>query len=180
MASDSVFERLAKLEREQKDMKASNYVKVVREMIDQTVLERIYPVGTIITRYDATDPSEVIGGEWERFAEGRMVLGVGGSFSQAGATGGNQSVTLTERQLPSHSHTGTTNAGGEHTHTVRYLGTTSGSATGWIGSTGSLGSLASSADGEHQHAFTTDKTGGGEKIDTMPPYVTAYLWRRVK
>lgn len=51
----------------------------------------------------------------------RFVVGAGSSYA-VGATGGNNSVTLTTTQMPTHSHsvniTGTTNAAGAHTHTA--------------------------------------------------------------
>jgi len=69
---------------------------------------------------------------------GRMIIGAGGAYS-VGATGGSASVTLSEANLPSHTHTfsGTTGAGGSHSHT---------------GSTGAAGS--------HTHSATTDEPGG--------------------
>lgn len=182
MASDTVFERLAKLEREQKDAKASNYVKVVRKMIDDAILERIYPVGSIITRYDDGDPSEIIGGTWERYAEGRMVLGVGGDFNEVGSTGGNKSITLTEQQLPSHRHSGTTESTGGQDISLRGYGATLGSGNlGWrFGSGGSSSATGIASLPSHSHSFTTNSTGSGASINIMPPYVTAYLWRRVE
>lgn len=179
MASDSIFERLAKLEKEQKDAKASNYVKVVREMIDKAILERIYPVGTVITRYDDSDPSETIGGTWERFAEGRMVLGAEEN-AEAGTTGGSKTITLTERQLPSHSHSGTTDSAGGQDISLRGYGATLASGNvGWrFGSGGSSSANGIASLPSHTHEFTTDKTGSGESVNIMPPYVTAFLWRR--
>lgn len=179
MASDSIFERLAKLEKEQKDAKASNYVKVVREMIDAAILERIYPVGTVITRYDKGDPNKIIGGTWERFAEGKMVLGAGES-AEAGVTGGSKTITLTENQLPSHSHSGTTDSEGGQDISLRGYGATLASGSvGWrFGSGGSDRATGIASLPSHNHKFTTGKTGSGERIDIMPPYVTAYIWRR--
>jgi microcystin-dependent protein len=51
--------------------------------------------------------------------EDRIPVGKSGATS-VGNTGGNSSVTLSVAQLPSHTHTGTTDASGSHTH----IGTT--------------------------------------------------------
>jgi microcystin-dependent protein len=46
-------------------------------------------------------------------------LPVGKSISNVlGATGGNASIILTSDQLPQHSHSGTTNSTGSHSHTA--------------------------------------------------------------
>jgi microcystin-dependent protein len=50
--------------------------------------------------------------------ENRVPVGKGsGTFGSLNATGGAESVTLTTEQIPSHSHTGSTNNTGGHTHT---------------------------------------------------------------
>lgn len=69
---------------------------------------------------------------------GRMIIGAGGAYA-VGDTGGNTTITLSEAQLPSHTHTfsATTSSDGSHNHT---------------GST--------SAAGAHTHSATTDEPGG--------------------
>jgi len=110
-----------------------------------------------------------------------MVLGVSGD-SKAGATGGSQSITLTEKQLPSHSHSGTTDsAGGSDIPLKGYGATLASGNVGWrFGAGGSSSATGIASLPSHSHKFTTGKAGSGEKIDIMPPYITAYLWRRVK
>lgn len=65
----------------------------------------------------------------------RIPVGKSGATS-VGNTGGNSSVTLSVEQLPSHTHTGTTDVSGVHTHT----GTTD-------------------VSGAHTHTGTTDSNG---------------------
>jgi len=102
-----------------------------------------------------------------------------GTFATLGATGGDETVTLTSAQMPTHNHTGTTDSGGSHNHT----GTTdssgnhrhsSSSGTGFITDLGGGTILNTAAggnygfrnngaftafDGTHSHTFTTG-TGG--------------------
>lgn len=66
--------------------------------------------------------------------------------------------------LKSHTHTGTTNNDGAHTHTVPKgsSGGGDGAQNGPIGS----GSLVTTNTGTHQHAFTTNATG--DVLETRP------------
>ena len=102
-------------------------------------LNKIYPVGSIYistTLSTTAQVKEALGGEWESYGN-NMVLR--GTNSKAEVTGGNDTVTLTTDNLPSHTHsftpagsvsssfTGTAVTSGiqsaNHTHT--FSGTTS-------------------------------------------------------
>lgn len=108
---------------------------------------------------------------------GRVPVGKnGGSFGTLGATGGAETVTLTESQMPSHTHTGTTSTNGDHTHAI--YGSNGGSAGASISITGNSnndrswylpGGIAASA-GSHNHSFTTGATGGGGAHTNLQPY----------
>lgn len=75
----------------------------------------IYPVGSVYMTFDATNPSTLFGGTWEK-VEDRFLLGSG--TETLGDTGGSSSHTLTVNELPTHSHGGTLNEAGSHNHTV--------------------------------------------------------------
>lgn len=76
---------------------------------------------------------------------GRFVVGSEGAYA-IGETGGANSVTLTEGQMPSHNHT--SNNAGSHDH------------TGGTSSDGYHGHSASSGnDGYHSHSGSTNTTG---------------------
>jgi len=116
----------------------------------------------------------------------RMAIGKSGA-NNLGGNGGNQSITLTEGQMPSHSHTGTTSSSGTHSHTSN--------ATGGLGVTGlafsngydtttaldtsfnqeinlkSTVALSINDSGSHSHTFTTNTTGLGSSINIMNPYI---------
>ena len=107
----------------------------------------------------------------------------GGTYAP-GDTGGSDSVTLTEAQLPSHTHafSGTTNTTGAHTHSVSGVSTP--------GSTDSLSNNNDNSDlsntvetnsaGDHSHTFsgTTSATGSGEAHENRPPYYAlAYIMK---
>lgn len=59
-------------------------------------LEQCYPVGTIYQSTAPTDPSTFMGGVWERFGNGRVLVGVDetdADFNVANKTGGNSIVS---------------------------------------------------------------------------------------
>jgi microcystin-dependent protein len=116
-----------------------------------------------------------------------------------GASGGTQSVVLDSTMIPSHTHTGTTESGGSHTHGGS-TGAESASHTHNIGDqvgTGTTGvdasgggsipnpaasnrptgnasnshthSFTTDAGGTHTHTFTSAATGGGLLHTNMPP-----------
>ena len=118
------------------------------------VLLAAYPIGSIYTSVNATNPSSLFGGNWEAFGEGRMLLGAGGGYT-AGDTDGSATHTLTISEMPAHSHTYT-------------LENTRGS--------GSLGA------GNGDSSFSTPNTstvGSGAAHNNMPPYIVVYIWKRI-
>ena len=44
---------------------------------EQDILGNIYPVGSIFISVNSTNPSELFGGEWEPYAQGRAIFGEG-------------------------------------------------------------------------------------------------------
>lgn len=112
----------------------------------------------------------------------RFVVGAGNTYA-VGATGGADTVTLTEAQIPAHSHTysGSTSASGDHTHIVYNTAggnyTTEGSYSASIPTSGNwsfykYNNLTTSAAGNHSHTFsgTTSSVGSGSAHENRPPY----------
>lgn len=93
--------------------------------------------------------------------------GVAGST--LGGAGGVQEYTLTTAQLPSHSHTGTTDNAGTHSHTIEGAATTSSSGGSRPSGSGGTSRANTSSDGEHSHSFTTNATGSGSPHPNVQP-----------
>jgi microcystin-dependent protein len=129
----------------------------------------------------------------------RFIVGAGGAYNP-GATGGANSVALTEAQMPAHSHyfNQNTNATGNHRH--RILNQDQQSSFGsWIGSflaksnpfggsenynlngTNTEPSVGlTSLDGNHAHNVQgpTDSKGSGTAHENRPPYYAlAYIMK---
>lgn len=170
------------------------------DSILQAVGPLLYPIGSIYTNAtDDTNPSTLLGfGTWSRFGQGRVLVSQDSAdtdFGGIGATGGSKRETLTESQMPSHSHpvdppSTATSTGGNHTHGLpgdpvftsgsgtqrTYLSGGSGQQLRW-----SVGGVQ--AAGSHNHsvdipAFDSGSKGNGQSHNNLQPYVTVYVWRR--
>lgn len=148
-----------------------------KQNVIRSILDFFYPVGTIYTTEDKDfNPSTRWGGTWELIKD-RMIIGAGnsyavkstgGSASHAHTTGGH---TLTVHEMPSHNHTTQTNAsvyaaggGGDAKSVVPYkVGT---GQTGRVTIVENTGGSAS-----HSHGNTGSSS-------SLPPYYSAYIWRR--
>ena len=114
----------------------------------------------------------------------RFIVGSGSTYS-TGDTGGADSVTLTEAQMPSHTHDGSslgTNTTGAHSHTFQHNSNPSG---GWgYQVTGSAlanwVTVTTSTAGNHSHSITgnTGSAGSGAAHENRPPYYAlAYIMK---
>jgi hypothetical protein len=104
----------------------------------------------------------------------RFVVGATSTYA-VGATGGSADAIVV-----AHTHTGTTNAAGSHSHITALLASDSGNME--YGSTGSIKGLTGNvyASGEagantstvsdHSHTFTTGSTGSSATNANLPPY----------
>jgi len=124
----------------------------------RSILDFIYPVGSIYISYSHNDPATMFGGTWVRI-ENAFLWGCDAEGG-IGTTGGEKTHTLTVNELPVHTHnvpvantaSGTTAASNK----IRYNND----------STSYVGTIASNS------------TGGGAARNNMPPYVQVSIWRR--
>jgi len=120
----------------------------------------------------------------------RFVVGAGDQYDR-NDTGGADSVTLTEAQMPSHnhgmstegnhSHSGSTSTDGEHTHRYGQNRTTGESGSDVIASAYAFDDFSTSSAGSHSHSLninsngdhthTINNTGGGDSHENRPPYL---------
>lgn len=113
--------------------------------------------------------------------------GTGLSNRTLGQEGGEEAVTLGVGEIPSHTHTGSTDLAGSHSHASNAIGgqgnvglaIADGTNTG-TGTDASLGelniwttprALTINADGVHSHPFTTAATGGSGSHNNMSPFL---------
>jgi microcystin-dependent protein len=164
-----------------------------------------WPVGSVFLSMVATNPATLLGGgTWVAFAAGRMLVGLDSGdsdFDVEGDVGGAKSVTLTESQMPAHthvqnSHTHTQNS---HTHTQdahahtlpvgatddtaapfdRADAGTNASGANATTATGSATATNQAATAVNQSATATNQnTGGGQAHSNLPPFIVVRMWRR--
>jgi hypothetical protein len=142
----------------------------------QSTLETVYPVGAIFVSVVNTNPATLLGfGTWAAFGAGRCLVGVDAGdtdFDAAEKTGGAKTVTLTEAQMPSHTHT--QNA---HSHVQQVNSTATGGVSGYTADTSTNNIVASGISTQNTTA-TNQNTGGGQAHSNVQPFIAVYLWKR--
>ena len=142
----------------------NDLLTIISNKCIELLTNKVYPVGSIYMSTNSTSPATFLGGTWERI-EDRFLLAAGSTYG-AGSTGGAATVTLTEAEMPSHTHT--LYKGGS----VLGIGVTHDAETtvGWA--TGPTFNDRSKA------ATNLVPTGSGNAHENMPPYLTVYVWKR--
>ena len=160
-----------------------------------TVIDVIYPVGSIYMSMSATNPHDLFGvGTWERISQGRMLLGADDSTYEAGATGGEATHTLTANEMPAHSHDGNTswadlqgnlsNSNSDSITCSSSVGTrgifSRGNGWGHFGgqASGDNATTSLKVNASHNHSLSINSTGGGQAHNNMSPYLACYMWQR--
>lgn len=136
-----------------------------------------YPVGSIYMSVNSTSPAILFGGTWEAMPAGRVLLAQGKNYA-AGSTGGEATHTLTINEMPAHSHSGTTNSTGNHTHSS--YGAQGGTRkSNWAGANDNYDpNYPTGSAGTHSHTVSIANTGGGAAHNNMQPYLAVYMWKR--
>lgn len=140
-------------------------------------LAAVYPIGSIYMSVNNVNPATLFGfGTWEQIKD-RFLLSSGNTYI-AGNTGGNSSVNYTPAGSVGN-HTLTVNEIPNHNHSVQFVEWKQDGF--WVGNgsytqLGFVNKNTSSVGGGqgHNHGFT----GTQATINTMPPYLVVYMWKR--
>lgn len=129
-----------------------------------SLIDIVYPIGSIYMSVNAADPSTLFSGtSWEKL-EGRFLLGSDSTY-KPGSTGGEATHTLTQNEMPQHTHSMYSyNPGGDGTWTPdegAYLvdSVTDNKNTWWA-------------------RLGMGYAGGGAAHNNMPPYLVVNMWKR--
>lgn len=138
-------------------------------------LEQCYPIGSIYQSTVATNPSQIMGGMWERFGKGQVLIGVDetdSDFNTSNKPGGSKT----------------------HRHGAGYLEAAIGSVNSDTASLGFKASNINNTINDWTYALRGNLITGGNKYmnhntrvigetanaSSLQPYVTVYMWRRVE
>ena len=139
-----------------------------------SIKSAMYPVGSVYITYNNVNPGTFLGGTWERFGQGRTLIGEGTgndgstsmSFTTAGDTGGKYKST--------HHHV--TSFGWDMN--AFYAGKPDGAKNGDYNRTsvipnGYIINAGSSQTSQSRLNWTDDRT-----ISNVQPYIVVFFWRR--
>lgn len=117
-----------------------------------SIKSAMYPVGSVYITYNNVNPGTFLGGTWERFGQGRTLVGEGTGND------GSTSMSFTANDT-----------GGEYIHSLLR------DEIGYI-YYGSLLNSNGNQMGVHDHDGKMKKA----KIPLLQPYITVYFWHRIK
>jgi hypothetical protein len=137
----------------------------ITNKIAESLLQSIYPVGSIYMSANNVSPATLFGGTWEQIKD-TFLLSAGDTY-KAGETGGESTHILTIDELPKHSHGVKTDldspdfnvewpAWSEHTY-------------GWT----------QTEEISNAPAAQTTIVGKNTAHNNMPPYLAVYVWKRI-
>ena len=171
--------------------------KVGTDNLDKTsILNLVYPIGSIYMSVDPRNPHEFIGGTWVEWGKGKVPVGVDkddNDFKTAEKTGGEKKHTLSVSEMPWHDHSGTNST----VETVTIHTRPTGGALNYLGiSTYTVKYDVNEQTQEYKMAPAGGQTlevengtvinsqygvcpnGLGVAHNNLQPYITCYMWKR--
>jgi hypothetical protein len=138
----------------------------------------MWPVGSVFLSVVATDPNALFGfGTWARLGNGRAIVGVDeqdADFDTAKKESGAKTVTLTEAQIPSHTH-----VQNPHSHTYGSITATTGAVSAYEhGAIDTSSTAAENSISVNAATATNQNTGGGLAHANVQPSIAIYIWER--
>ena len=148
----------------------------------------IYPVGSVITLTNDTDPNKIYTGTtWVKMDAGRVLISAG-TYTENGKTytyklgdkGGEAKHQLTTEELPAHAHPLSISAVGSHTHRILFSDRDRGYGDMRAGGDDNHGfTKITESAGEHTHTGTAASVGNGHFFNIMQPYEAITRWKRI-
>ena len=173
------------------DSNQKDTLTVLGDIVAPMFLNKIFPVGAVYITYDNNNPGNFLGGTWERFGQGRTLVGEGtgndGSTSMSFTTGqanGFYNVHLSKENIPNYqigdipcivpdSHYLWNNNGISAVNVRKEQDSREG-----IRPT-SDNKINSNSD-EFQNGWNITTNGGNIPFEIMQPFIVTFFWLRVK
>ena len=129
-----------------------------------SILKRVYPVGSIYIAVIETNPATTLGfGTWTAFGAGKVMVGQDtgyAPFDSMKESGGSLTHTLSEAEMPSHSHV---IQGGAKT-------------TAWEAP--NLVASYQYQAAAHTNISVSETTGSGSAHNNVQPFIVVKMWER--
>nr|DAU02560.1 MAG TPA: baseplate wedge protein [Caudoviricetes sp.] len=172
--------------------------KTLEIQTSKDIINIIYPVGSVITLTNDTDPNEIYQGTtWVKMDAGRVLVSAG-TYTEDGETytytlgdkGGEAKHQNTIEEMPAHGHAASISSTSLYGEYHNSLGTDlSKSSRGIIGIIGTSqyrinGDRDSrwpdgfSVNASHGHTISVNNAGGGSKVNNLQPYEVVNYWKR--
>ena len=156
-----------------------------------SLLDIIYPIGSIYMSVKSTNPGTLFGGTWTAWGTGRVPIGINtsdSSFNTVEKTGGSKTVSIAN-----HTH----NLGDEGGATLQverpgadtlYWEQRGGPSTKWKANYRVLTKVSDSSTNNLNNEQQTrtlalvgkTKSAGSQSVSTLQPYITCYMWKRTR
>ena len=145
------------------------------------LIDIVYPIGSIYISTSEVNPKGIIGGEWERYAEGRTLIGAGNGTDVNGKSmefsinneGGEYDHKISIAEMPSHNHEYTNGGDALVIYSnidepkQKNYGFSGINANGWW-------------HGVNKATSPIKSNGNSEAHNNIQPYIVTYMWKRVK
>lgn len=143
------------------------------------LVDILYPIGSIYISTNNTNPSLLFGGNWVQIKD-KFLLSCGDTYNN-GATGGSATVSLTESEMPRHTHL----QNAHHHQQFGNYSSGSGSGSGYMYSQNRTTTKVDTADTTATNKYTggtgtSESASNGSAHENMPPYLAVYVWERVE
>ena len=165
--------------------------KLVKDTFND-ILNLVYPVGSIYMSVNSVNPSTLFGGTWEQLKD-KFLLASGDTYSN-GSTGGSATVSLTQSQMPRHTHIQNSHNHTQNPHSHEFPhyysgGTETLYSSSWSSqkATSQAGAVRNTTATNKEATATNKYSGGtgssesasdGSAHENMPPYLVVNVWKR--
>ncbi len=183
------YPKETKVTAEELNWQLNNLYLQIAELKTLSAAASQIPVNTLVfIDGDTRNPAVIYGyGSWVPYAQGRVIIGHGTgtddngvqrSFN-SGSTGGEYAHTLSNSEMPSHSHPYKDTYLYENAGNTGSIPASSKETVGFVN--GGLGSGRADFDNDTMvfRDRTTDSVGAGQAHNNVQPYVSVNIWKRV-
>lgn len=123
----------------------------------QTMVDMIYPVGSIYISLSETNPFENCG-VWEKIESETFLMSAGIEETSLGQTGGNNTIDILKNNLPSGINSITA-------HTGNFAG---------------INAIETTSNPTSKTFYLVENAGISEAINSTPKYLAVNIWKRIE